>query len=405
MRNREFEDYIKERLYDYADPVDPAGWDALVADRNARKRRKVLFIRFTYGATAVAAAVVLVLFLFPGSFTHSDPLETSSISLLDTPPISLIPDSLRLEEQKYVPDKVTGAVPRSLAVVEKEVDALAIEKEIDVFEVEEGKAVEVIIEEVFEKHDIDKETEVDVVKEAIETFIPDTHLRLRSNKSRIRRFNASEGWSIAMASSYSNAAGEMPFSPSVQKLSGKTRIFSSSTNGIEKQEYSLLSLSPPVSFGVNFQKEINSWLSLGVGVNYTLLQSKFSNAYDYSGQALTIRQSLHYVGLPLGVLVHFVHQPKLRVYASTGGMVEKAVTAHSSSISRYAKNSESFYVKGLQWSVYAGLGVEYSLSRLLGVYLEPGIGYFFDSKHKQPRSIRTVQPTQLKAEFGLRVRI
>ncbi|MCL2728347.1 MAG: hypothetical protein FWD56_08195, partial [Bacteroidales bacterium] len=66
-------------------------------------------------------------------------------------------------------------------------------------------------------------------------------------------------------------------------------------------------------------------------------------------------------------------------------------------------NSENFYVQGLQWSVNASLGVELFLSNKIGIYLEPGMGYFFDCK--QPRSIRTIQPAQFKAEFGLRMRI
>ena len=91
------------------------------------------------------------------------------------------------------------------------------------------------------------------------------------------------------------------------------------------------------------------------------------------------------------------------MYASTGGMVEKAVTAYSSSTSKYTRSSENSYVPGLQWSIHAGLGVEVPLFSFLGLYLEPGVGYFFDNN--QPRSIRTIQPAQFKAELGLRIRI
>ena len=172
-------------------------------------------------------------------------------------------------------------------------------------------------------------------------------------------------------------------------------------DGSDTQEDAVLTFSPPISVGLNFQKELNRWFSLGVGVNYTLLQSKSS--YTYFGGPYTNRQSLHYVGLPVSALFTFVQQQRVRAYASVGGMVEKAVTAHSASWSKYTRSSERSYVQGLQWSVQASLGVEVPLFHLFGLYFEPGIGYFFDNE--QPRSIRTVQPAQFKAEFGLRMRI
>ena len=96
----------------------------------------------------------------------------------------------------------------------------------------------------------------------------------------------------------------------------------------------------------------------------------------------------------------FVHQPNLRVYTSAGGSIEKAISAYYTSSS--GKN-ERVQVSGLQWSVGAGLGMEYSLSKTFGVYVEPGASYYFDCD--QPRSIRTVQPLQFTFELGLRARI
>ena len=52
------------------------------------------------------------------------------------------------------------------------------------------------------------------------------------------------------------------------------------------------------------------------------------------------------------------------------------------------------------FSVGAGLGVEFRLGRTLGLYLDPGVNYYFPGN--QPRSIRTDKPLMLNFDAGLR---
>jgi len=39
----------------------------------------------------------------------------------------------------------------------------------------------------------------------------------------------------------------------------------------------------------------------------------------------------------------------------------------------------------------------------MGIYIEPTVSHYFDNN--QPKSIRTVQPTQFRMELGIRFRI
>ena len=55
---------------------------------------------------------------------------------------------------------------------------------------------------------------------------------------------------------------------------------------------------------------------------------------------------------------------------------------------------------GLQFSVDAGLGVEFLLSRRVGLYVDPGVSYYFPCN--QPRSLRTEKPLLLNFDVGLR---
>jgi hypothetical protein len=395
MSNRDFDDIIKERLFDHFEPIDPNSWETILAKQRAKKRRVVAWRSFSYSFVAAAAVIIFLLLLNPPTIP---PLpQTPTIAVIDPDQFIYRSDSTSV---------ATKELPLREEVIEK--------KEVKLVTNDIVHNPQEIVSEPPEEEVTNlfaQEVEVFVATSSADTiniFSDPLSLQQNSYYSTLyaqKHSSASDKWTIALASVYSSAAGESPFTLTRQTLQGQTRIadiYSSSFEPDQTEDTDLL-FSPPLSLGINFQKEITSWLSLGMGVNYTLLQSKFSSSYNHFGAKYSVRQSLHYVGLPVTALVNIVRQPKLRVYASAGGMVEKAVTSHYSTSSKFSNKSENEYVTGLQWSVFTGLGVEVPLSQLFGIYLEPGIGYYFDNN--QPRSIRTIQPAQFKAEFGLRVRI
>jgi len=57
-------------------------------------------------------------------------------------------------------------------------------------------------------------------------------------------------------------------------------------------------------------------------------------------------------------------------------------------------------VNNPQFSVGAGLGVQFMVSKLIGLYIDPGVRYYF--RCDQPKSIRTDQPLMVNFEAGLR---
>ena len=60
-------------------------------------------------------------------------------------------------------------------------------------------------------------------------------------------------------------------------------------------------------------------------------------------------------------------------------------------------------VKGLQFSVDAGLGLEVMAGKYIGIYLDPSVRYYFDNS--QPKSLRTYQPVMFGIEAGLRIHL
>ena len=138
----------------------------------------------------------------------------------------------------------------------------------------------------------------------------------------------------------------------------------------------------PVSFGLALSVGLGDRFSLETGADYSCLVSDMSsgteeNRYD-------IRQTLHYVGVPLRARYSFWKPGGFDLYMTAGGKVEKCVGG-TTSTSYVVKSSVSSSTKDritvdpLQWSVGASLGIGYRFNDLVGIYLEPGVSYYFDN--------------------------
>lgn len=167
----------------------------------------------------------------------------------------------------------------------------------------------------------------------------------------------------------------------------------------------------PMSFGVGIKFRIIKWLEIGIGVNYTLLMKRVSgNYYEYDSVGNLVRSctaelknSQHYIGIPLDVYFNIFGNEKWNTYASVGGCIEKCVCNRYNGVYDNLDINHKTAVEGIQTSVKAGLGVEYSPVKFLGIYLDPSLRYYFDNN--QPRSIRTSQPLSFGVEAGLRFKL
>lgn len=164
----------------------------------------------------------------------------------------------------------------------------------------------------------------------------------------------------------------------------------------------------PLSFGAGVKIGFNSRWSLGVGLNYTLLSRKFYGEYTKveNGQITepvrsNIRNTQHYVGIPVNAYYNIVENRFVNFYAYAGGAVEKCVTDEYRILAKDIIHKEP--VKGVQLSTDLGIGVEFMLGKHLGIYLDPSLRYYFNCN--QPKSIRTAQPLMLGFEMGLRARL
>lgn len=162
----------------------------------------------------------------------------------------------------------------------------------------------------------------------------------------------------------------------------------------------------PVRVGLNVAYRLTDRLSVESGVSYTRLSSDMKDGTkdNYSSGS----QKLDYIGVPLNVKYRAFGYRRLSVYASAGLLTEKCVsgkTTHEYVISGEKKHeAEDVAAKPWQLSVNAALGAQFDVLRNVGVYVEPGVSYYFDDRSTLS-TIYKEKPLNFNLNLGVRYTI
>lgn len=154
----------------------------------------------------------------------------------------------------------------------------------------------------------------------------------------------------------------------------------------------------PISFGLTTNIPISSRLSLTTGLVYTRLRSDFVNIMG--GTPLSKEQTLHYLGVPVSAQFKIWGYKGLSVYASAGGQADYNVKAHMEQEGVDYPASRDRW----QFSVQAAGGVEYDVIPQLGLYVEPGVKYYFDNGSNVSNFFKD-KPTNFNLQVGIRVNL
>ncbi len=189
-----------------------------------------------------------------------------------------------------------------------------------------------------------------------------------------------------------------------------SRPYSSMSPGYGVSGISELSTSTygvPLTVGLGVRFYLIGGLSIGTGIDYSLLTRTFTGKYtEYAAggevvrsEAGNVSHSLQYIGIPVGLYYDVLSFDKLKFYIYGLGEAEYCI---SNKYTLYASPDIRCgdKVEKLQYSIGAGLGLEIGLGRSLGLYLDPGLRYYFPCD--QPKSVRTDKPVSFSFDAGLR---
>lgn len=405
--NTEFDRRIRAMLEDYAEPADERVWDGIVSGLE-RRRRLVLWRR----AAAVGAAAVLAL----GWFLAVPRPPQSPVQEASRPSPAL--QAQRLTPQESRPDRpVTAAV--SAVPVPEETPAGQPGDAASRMPVRNDLNDPMRPAVQPEEHPAAGPSGSASVPERNTDPVSAGRPAVRPASEPGRTPQEVRAENLYLAASEAGTASRTPWSLGLRgDLSAASKsvngsIFSpylgvANGQGPQQLKQGIVPLSSPrhslpLSFGVQVRIPLNDRFSIGTGVTYSLLQSRYEALYNNALQ-VEVDQRLHFIGVPLEFYATLLESRHLDFYAHAGGMLEKGITARYSLMDlerRTTYKQES--VDGVQWSVNLGMGLEYRFVSFAGIYVDPSLVYYF--RDGQPLSMRSEQPLQLKMEVGMRFRL
>lgn len=411
---------IRESQADFSEPEPEGLWAGIEAGLAAVSRRRT--VRWWWAALPAAAVAALVLFLsVPGHRDASDaPLMTSAVAELKS----------TTEPFDVVPQNVESSVPANL---------LAYSGTLLASDMEVGKLSEATADdagsasEEFPKRQEDSTWNNTPGDSSSET----SSLENSSSETSSLETISSENWpsendnpvlktrrrGFSFGLLTSNVAGSRSSVSKYAALYGSTVTkqihgFSETRADFpDSQGYADVMKSnssneisstvknwQPIQVGVSVAYSFTDRLSIESGLTYSCLVSDLSSGTP-SGN-YDIRQTLHYIGLPLALRYDFLKIKGFSLYASAGGQMEKCVAGKTRTDyfvegKKVSSENGRIMVEPLQWSVNAYVGAQYSFNRLVGLYIEPGAAYYF--RNSSPvNCIYSERPFNFSFRAGLR---
>lgn len=392
---------LKEKLGDYAEPTPASGWERLEKELMPPSEKRIL----PYRRWIAAASVLLVLGTSVSLyFLHSPVAE--EIRRTSVPVLATVPDVMPVKQEpaRQVAKAEPLAVPRSggilvpKAVVREGVTSNAITPETVASKME---------------HAATNEQVNPVVTETPAEQLREKEVRKPSGRDKLHLPESSEhsskgGWSVG--ASVGNAGAISGGNAEVGQSSGVDFRLSmaDASNGIvsipgnqmvvfkegvpylqSADEIKDIKHHQPISFGLSVRKDLHKGFSVETGLTYTMLSSDVK----LSGSKEMENQKLHYIGIPLRANWDFLNKKLFTLYLSAGGMIEKCVYGELA--------NERVKVNPLQLSVMGAVGAQINATKRVGIYIEPGVAYFFDDG-TDVQTIRKETPFNFNIQAGIR---
>ncbi|MCD8165010.1 MAG: PorT family protein [Bacteroides sp.] len=416
---------VRDSLKDYEEPVPFNGWERLERELSASPGFSIYKRRRRY--MAVAAVFLL---LISSAYIISLYLSGTTLEETTSPVVTLIPDTLDPGTEPFSEEQIVTSLPQYKEVKQGIHPTVAYIPDTQEIIPEAGgeiPAEDKIMEVINQKEEAPDITEEENFPTAVQS--PERRKVAPSSKDKLhlpvdtKKARDSRRWSMGLA--LANTTGVSGAGDNYMEYS-KLSLSAMAADGIYSVESGALivreSNSPytqrlkdvdynhrqPVTVGISVRKELSREFSLETGLMYTFLSSDASIDNEYVKKQ---EQKLHYLGIPLKANWTFWEKSRFSLYVSGGGMVEKSIAGETGYVFTQAgkemnagestyKNSD-LKVKELQWSLSAAAGVQYHINRYMGLYVEPGVAYYFDDG-SDVQTIRKERPFNFNLQVGFR---
>lgn len=379
----DFDLFVKGSLQDAEEQPSPRVWQAIESRLGAATAPAAGYFRWGWVAVAAAAAVAAVLAIpnnsnindMPGA-EHQLLAQAASVEVAEIP----------------APKAIRPASGRTVKVAEAEIpDQVRNNGEGTEVPAMHGNTAEQASVAEISGQTVNDEKAGNIAEAAGAVADPFAAMD-REDGARTARKAVRSIWAGGMAGGNESSAGGASYA----SKSGNPAYIENVITETSASNYGI-----PVSVGAGIKYGITENFSVSAGIDYSYLTRSFTGTYSPAGETPVsgeINHSMRYAGIPVGIYYNLLNSGSVHFYLTGVGEAEWCL-GNSYNI-RGAGKTVSEKVSGAQFSAGGGFGVEFSVSKLLSIYVDPTVRYYFDAGH--PGNIRREKPLMLNFNAGLR---
>ncbi len=390
MRN--WEDIVKDKLEEPDGTLPESVFAEFQARRSgaapapAARRSPLVWVV----ATAVAAGLAAILLLRKPSV----PEDSIRIVPQPVPTVAVASDSTAVEAEEPLPVRpLIAQAPVPKAAAPKTVAPKAEEPEVAEPEIVEPEPVRPEVVEPEEEPTVSEPVAAEPAVATASPFVP------QNTPAR------SVDMHIAPAAGI--VAGGGLLAALLAPIAGKGDLMSEQASSYSEPSYgNPLDCNPP-SFlnevdhfthtfpfkgGLSVGIPVSDRLRITTGLEYSLYQTRVS--FTKSGEK---KQAAHYLGVPLRLDWSLASNRWLDVYVGGGASGDWCVGATHAGI--------DIPRDGFSFSLLGAGGVQFNMTRRLGLYVEPEISWTFPSEKRVLETYRSAHPFLFSVATGLRINL
>ncbi len=366
---KDWEEILKLKFADEQMPLPEGDWEWFEMNRLQPMMKRRSLIRWSAIITGLAVAASVALFVIP--LSHEPSIDNNKEYIAESAPhvtSVMLPDIK--EGEPVIVERVLARQPEKLISHESMFltkDSLIAENEIIRLEQKQDTANVPSMETV----QIDEKTG-NTDTSYYESFLGNHRYTDCLEKNR-----------ISFAPLFRSSGG------SVTLIGGVLRPSTSSNYSIDQTvKYTEARHYIPISIGVDFRIMAGMNLSVTSGVDMSLYRSRVTVNEE------SIIQNAYYLGIPLSLDWTFWQSGSVSAWIGGGGKVDHLV---------YGKfGTDRIKDNTLNWSIIGDLGIQYDLSKNVGVFLAPEVSYYFKPENPVIQTYRTENPLMFTVGAGLR---
>lgn len=405
-------DDLKRKLDNYEEPEIEGLWEDILSKTGSTSRRSGWKVILIPAAAAACIAISLLVTLRRESLHKEVIAEVSSEQGGTDAPVTVIP--AQKEEIAYL--DLTGKVqeePVTSGIPAIQPDKNPIQSPAETGTEEQTADPTPVADNSSSATDSSTTEEISATEKVIHYLAFPEDIPVRTGKSRldISLSTSNLPGTTYNSTGYSQASNmSSPILPSTTMVNGlwEDPIGNIAMKNSGREINTKTSYKPPVRAGLSVRYTFPCGIGIETGMNYVYLSSSTVSGTEENN--FTTEETLHYIGIPLTVSYDIWDSRFINLYIAAGGSYEKAMdgtrtyTYRIDNENRDGSRTEGIDSRPDQWSVNAVAGFQFNILDNLGLYVEPGIGYFFDDGSGL-NTIYKSKPLNFYLRFGLRFSI